>query len=52
MIYISEIQPVKMTGRSSFAISFPFNQAIIDSLKGLPTFYYHKPTAKNNNQAF
>jgi hypothetical protein len=52
MIYINEIKPVKMTGKSSFAIFFSFNQAIIDSLKGLPTFYYHKPTAKNNNQAF
>lgn len=52
MIYISEIKPVKISGLTSFAISFAFNQAIIDALKGLPTYYYHKPSAKNNNQAF
>ena len=52
MIYISEIKPIKISGLTSFAIIFPFNQAVIDSLKGLPTYYYHKPSAKNNNQAF
>ena len=52
MIYISEIKPVKISGLTSFAISFAFNQAIIDVLKRLPTYYYHKPSAKNNNQAF
>lgn len=52
MIYISEIKPVKISGLTSFALHFAFNQTIIDTLKGLPTYYYHKPTAKNNNQAF
>ena len=43
MIRIVEISPPrKMTGKSSFCINFDFNQAIVDSLKGLPTFYYHK----------
>lgn len=52
MIYISEIKPVKISGLTSFSVQFAFNQAIIDTLKGLPTYYYHKPSAKNNNQAF
>ena len=43
MIRIVEISPPrKMTGKSSFCINFDFNQAVVDSLKGLPTFYYHK----------
>ena len=42
MIRIVESLPRKMTGKSSFLINFDFNQAIVDSLKGLPTYYYHK----------
>ena len=43
MIRIVEISPPRrMTGKSSFCINFDFNQAVVDSLKGLPTFYYHK----------
>ena len=43
MIRIVEISPPrKMTGKSSFCINFDFSQAIVDSLKGLPTYYYHK----------
>ena len=42
MIYITESKPRKMTGRTSFLIQFDFNQAIVDSLKTLPTYYYHK----------
>jgi hypothetical protein len=42
MIRIVESLPRKMTGRTSFLIQFDFNQAIVDSLKGLPTYYYHK----------
>ena len=42
MIRIVESIPRKMTGKSSFLINFDFNQAIVDSLKGLPTYYYHK----------
>ena len=42
MIRITESKPRKMTGRTSFLIQFDFNQAIVDSLKGLPTYYYHK----------
>lgn len=43
MIHITEISPPrKVSGLSSFCISFDFNQAIVDTLKTLPTFYYHK----------
>lgn len=43
MIRITEISPPrKISGLSSFCINFDFNQAIVDSLKGLPTYYYHK----------
>ena len=42
MIRITEISPCrKMTGRTSFLIQFDFNQAVVDSLKALPTYYYH-----------
>jgi hypothetical protein len=41
MIRIIESKPRKMTGTTSFLIQFDFNQAIVDSLKGLPTYYYH-----------
>ena len=42
MIYITESKPRKMTGCSSFMIKFDFNQAVVDSLKALPTYYYHR----------
>ena len=42
MIRIIESKPRKMTGKSSFLIQFDFNQKIVDALKGLPTYYYHK----------
>jgi len=42
MIYITEIKPRKISGRTSFLASFKFNQAAIDILKGLPTSYYHR----------
>ena len=51
MIYIHEIKPLKISGRTSFVAYFPFNQAAIDVLKGLPTTYYHKPSTKNNMTA-
>ena len=43
MIRITEISPCrKMTGKSSFLINFDFNQKIVDTLKTIPTYYYHK----------
>ena len=43
MIRITEISPCrKMTGKSSFLINFDFNQKIVDILKTIPTYYYHK----------
>ena len=43
MIRITEISPCrKMTGKSSFLINFDFNQKIVDALKTIPTYYYHK----------
>ena len=43
MINIQEISPPsKISGLSSLAISFDFNQYIVDALKTIPTFYYHK----------
>jgi SNF2 family DNA or RNA helicase len=43
MIMITEISPpVKISGLSSIAVTFNFNQYIIDALKTIPTYYYHK----------
>ena len=52
MIYITEISPAKkISGLSSICVTFDFNQYVVDALKTLPTYYYHKPTIKNNNTA-
>ncbi len=46
MIHITEISPPqKISGLSSICVTFDFNQYIVDALKTIPTFYYHK---KNN----
>jgi SNF2 family DNA or RNA helicase len=43
MIYISEISPPKkVSGLSSICVAFDYNQYIVDSLKTIPTYYYHK----------
>lgn len=43
MIYITEIaKPKKISGLSSLCVHFDFNQYIVDALKTIPTFYYHK----------
>ena len=35
---------MKVSGISSFLITFNYNPAIVDSMKTLPTAYYHKKT--------
>lgn len=43
MINIYEISPPsKISGLSSLVVSFDYNQYIVDSLKTIPTYYYHK----------
>ena len=43
MIYITEISPPqKISGLSSICVTFDFNQYVVDALKTIPTFYYHK----------
>ena len=43
MIRITEISPaLKISGLSSLIVQFDFNQYIVDSLKTIPTYYYHK----------
>lgn len=43
MIRITEISPPKkISGLSSICVTFDFNQFVVDSLKTIPTFYYHK----------
>ena len=43
MIYLTEISPPKkISGLSSICVTFDFNQYIVDALKAIPTFYYHK----------
>ena len=43
MINITEISPPrKISGLSSICVTFDFSQHIVDSLKTIPTFYYHK----------
>ena len=43
MVRIFEISPgKKISGLSSLIIDFDFNQYIVDALKTLPTYHYHK----------
>lgn len=42
MIYIREIVPKKFSGLSSFLVSFQFDPKIVDAIKTLPNYYYHK----------
>ena len=43
MIKIIETStPIKISGLSSLLVTFDFNQYIVDSLKTIPTYYYHK----------
>lgn len=42
MIYITESRPKKISGLTSLMIAFDYNQYIVDALKTLPTYYYHK----------
>lgn len=43
MIYITEISPPqRVSGLSSICVTFDFNQYIVDALKTIPTYYYHK----------
>ena len=45
MINITEISPPKkVSGISSFEISFPYDQRIVDAIKTLPTHSYDKKT--------
>lgn len=42
MIKIEESTPRKLSGRTSLLITFPFDQGVIDVIKALPTYVYHK----------
>ena len=42
MIYIREIIPRKFSGKSSFLISFAYDPKIVEAIKTLPAYYYHK----------
>ena len=43
MIHITEISPPqKISGLSSICVTFDFNQYVVDALKTLPTYYFHK----------
>lgn len=43
MIHITEISPPKkISGLSSICVTFDFSQYVVDALKTIPTFYYHK----------
>ena len=43
MITITEISPpIKISGLSSLKVQFDFNQYVIDSIKTIPTWHYHK----------
>lgn len=43
MIRIIETStPIKISGLSSLLVTFDFNQYIVESLKTIPTYYYHK----------
>lgn len=42
MITIRESIPRKLSGRTSLLVAFPFDQGVIDVIKALPTYVYHK----------
>ena len=42
MIAIRESVPRKLSGRTSLLITFPFDQGVINVIKALPTYVYHK----------
>lgn len=42
MIYIKEDKPIELSGTSSLFISFNYNQKVIDFLKTLDIYRYHK----------
>lgn len=43
MITITEISPTKkISGISSLLVSFNYNEYVVDLLKSIPTYYYHK----------
>lgn len=42
MIYIRETIPIKMSGKTSFLISFQYDPKIVEAIKTLPAYYYHK----------
>ena len=44
MIHVKEITPLKFSGRSSFLISFNYKPEIVEAIKLLPNYYYHKKT--------
>lgn len=45
MINIVELRPpLKISGLSSFAVTFNYNPILVDAMKSLPAFYYHKKT--------
>lgn len=45
MIHVTELRPpLKISGLSSFAITFDYNPVIVETIKSLPAFYYHKKT--------
>lgn len=42
MIYIRETIPIKMSGKSSFLISFAYNPKVVEAIKILPVKQYLK----------
>ena len=44
MIIIRETKPIKISGISSFLISFQYEPKTVEAVKSLPTYYYHKDT--------
>lgn len=44
MIKVQEITPLKFSGRSSFLVNFDYKPKIVEAIKLLPNYYYHKKT--------
>lgn len=42
MITIKEIIPRKLSGRTSLLVSFPYSLPILNAVREMPTYYYHK----------
>ncbi len=53
MITVTELTPpLKLSGLTSFAVTFPYNQDLVNLMKSLDFCYYHKPKKNSKDIPF